>query len=225
MDFFQMFAAGLISIVGCYAASAEVMNLRVTSSSMMPTFGPGDVVATTSYASTETMERGDLVAYKVHYISKSLLGGPGQLVDTVFLGRIIGLPGETIEIEDGIPIINGEPLKMTPISSTLDGGCPEETESSTYYQCRFVRETTPKGKSYILLDMVNNSFGDNIDAKTLADNEYYIMGDNRDNANDSRFPSVGLVLKDQIKGKIRMFSASVRKPDRQWRLDGFPGFK
>jgi hypothetical protein len=48
------------------------------------------------------------------------------------------------------------------------------------------------------------------------------MGDNRDNANDSRFNNVGLISKDRIRGKVRMISASVRTLGRQWRLDGFP---
>ncbi|MBO1025185.1 signal peptidase I [Ochrobactrum sp. SD129] len=202
-------------------ATAELMNLRVTSSSMMPTFGPGDVVATTSYKPEEKIERGDLVAYKVHYISK-MPPFPDTTIDTVFIGRVIGLPNETVEIEDGVPLINGIALETIPIKSTVDGGCPEEAESSTYYQCRFVRESTPEGKSYILLDMRNGSVGDNVDLKALGSKEYYVMGDNRDNANDSRFNNVGLISKDRIRGKVRMISASVRTLGRQWRLDGFP---
>jgi len=196
------------------------MNLRVDgSSSMAPVFGPNDIVTATSYTSNEKIERGDLVAYSVDYISKEIFGEVP--VKAVFLGRVIGLPSETIEIVGGIPRINGKPLKTNRIHSNIAGGCPEETESSTYYQCRFVRETTPEGKSYIILDMVDNSVGDNIDGKTLSSNEYYIMGDNRDNANDSRYKSVGLVSKNRIKGKIRMIFVSDLETDRQWRLDGF----
>lgn len=88
-----------------------------------------------------------------------------------------------------------------------------------------MRETIPEGKSYVLLNTVDHGFIDNVKEKALARGQYYIMGDNRDNANDSRGKYVGLVSKDRIKGKIRMVSASVRKPDREWRLEGFPGLK
>ncbi|HWT61147.1 MAG TPA: signal peptidase I [Ochrobactrum sp.] len=225
---FKIIATGIFSALSVIFASniatAELMNLRVTSASMMPAFGPGDVVAATSYKPEEKIERGDLVAYKVHFVSK-LPPFPDTTVDAIFLGRVIGLPNETVEIEDGIPLINGIALETTTIKSTIDGGCPEEAEASTYLQCRFVREATPEGKSYVLLDLRNDSVGDNIDPKALGPHEYYIMGDNRDNANDSRFKNVGLISIDSIRGKVRMISASVRKPDRQWRLEGFPGLE
>ncbi|MGX5707976.1 signal peptidase I [Brucella lupini] len=227
MQFTKAFIAGLAgaisSLLTCNTATAELMNLRVSSTSMMPVFGPGDVVAATSYRPQEKIERGDLVVYTVDYVSKELSGDVP--VKAEFLGRVIGLPGESVKIENGIPLINGKALETTKITSTIDDGCPEETVSNSYYQCRFVRETIPEGKRYVLLNTVDHGFIDNVKEKALARGQYYIMGDNRDNANDSRGKYVGLVSKDRIKGKIRMVSASVRKPDRQWRLEGFPGLE
>lgn len=79
--------------------------------------------------------------------------------------RIIGLPGETVKIEDGRVLINGDRLeeKFT-MEAMVNGGLAEES----------------------LL---------------LEDNEYFVLGDNRNNSEDSRFANIGSVLFDDIKGK------------------------
>jgi len=79
--------------------------------------------------------------------------------------RIIGLPGETIQIEDGNIYINGEPITE-----------PVSTET------------------------INNS-GLAAEEILLDENEYFVLGDNRNNSEDSRFANIGTILYDDIIGK------------------------
>lgn len=79
--------------------------------------------------------------------------------------RIIGLPGETVQIKDGVVYINGEPI----------------TEKSA-------------------VDVINNP-GLAVEPITLEDKEYFVLGDNRNLSEDSRFANIGNVVLDDIIGK------------------------
>lgn len=89
--------------------------------------------------------------------------------------RIIGIPGDTVKIEDGVIYINGTELKET-----------------------------------VKTDVMTNS-GLAKDGVTLSEGEYFVLGDNRNECEDSRFSGVGKVTKDEIIGKawIRLNSVSI----------------
>lgn len=86
--------------------------------------------------------------------------------EKTYIKRIIGLPGETVQIVDGAVIINGETLK-------------ESTES----------------------DLILNP-GRAVNPILLGDNEYFILGDNRNNSSDSRNSDIGNIKKSELIGKI-----------------------
>ena len=94
--------------------------------------------------------------------------------DTYFIKRVIGLPGETVQIlEDGTILINGEALEED------------------------------YGKEVIRSDRLGTA----AEPITLGENEYFVMGDNRNDSMDSRYPNVGPITKDEMIGKavFRLF--------------------
>lgn len=116
-----------------------------------------------------------------------------------YVKRIVGLPGETIQMIDGVLNIDGSPvvLKMTG-SYVLDEGASNRS-------VEILRETLPNGVSYPVLNMADNSTGDSTEIFSVPAGHYFMMGDNRDNSSDSRF-NIGTVPFENLIGKaVRIF--------------------
>ena len=119
-----------------------------------------------------TLENGDnLIVDKISYRFKDperfdIIVFPYQYQeDTYYIKRIIGLPGETVQIEDGAIYIDGEVLE-------------ESYGKEVMYNAGIASQPIE-----------------------LGEDEYFVLGDNRNNSRDSRDPSVGTIQKDQIIGK------------------------
>jgi len=147
-------------------------------------------------------ERGDVAVFK-------LPSDPS--VD--YIKRVIGLPGDTIQMRDGALYINGEAVARELIGQIDDEDITEETRPVDVY-----RETLPNGVSYRTLD-VAMSAADNTREFIVPDGHYFMMGDNRDNSNDSRM-SVGFVPHENLVGRsTRLFFsiAGGASPLELWR--------
>ena len=196
-------------------AYSEFRSLKIGSENMLPTLQVGDAVGVASYAPNEPIERGDLVAYEVR-VKELLQSAP---TDVIFVGRIIGLPRETIEMRHGNVVVDGKPFGTSPLLARADEDCPKDSSFGT---CRFLREITPEGSSYVTLDLVDETRFDNTKPKTMGPDEYFIMGDNRDNSADARI--YGPTARTRIVGKVRGIWASL-SPNYQRRFDGYPDLK
>ena len=130
-------------------------------------------------------ERGDIIVFKT----------PENLrID--YIKRLVGLPGDKIQMIDGILHINDIPVKRKKIRS--------ETKLINNGQIRNVlvyEETLPNNISYETFDM-GNTRADNTSEIFIPEDSYFFMGDNRDNSKDSRF--VGLVPKNNLVGKAQI---------------------
>jgi signal peptidase I len=149
-------------------------------------------------------ERGDVVIFK----------HPVDGVD--YVKRVIALPGDRIALENGVVILNGEPLPLEPISDfavslSPNTGCAwggrEEIDSSGNVSCRYTqyREDLPGGMTHPVLDF-GLTPGDDIAPITVPEGHMFLMGDNRDNSRDSRFTArsgdaVGIVNQDLLVGE------------------------
>lgn len=151
----------VVIALGCFTVYAFGVQVTVSGNSMSPLLNADDVVL-------------------VNQLSYDL-GKPDRFDVVVFrredgkanIKRIIGLPGETVQIRGGQVYINGEVL-------------PDERELGTVS----------------LAGLAENPI-------TLGEDEYFLLGDNRNSSEDSRFSNVGNVKEDQILGKVwfRIFPA------------------
>src|SRR5690606_10541050 len=113
---------------------------------------------------------------------------------TDFIKRLVGLPGDRIQMQDGILYINDTPVPKVRVEDHVEMFAGEERRVPRY------RETPPNGKSYYLLDHEPYNPGDNTGIYTVPEGHYCMMGDNRDNSDDSRM-GVGFVPADNLEGK------------------------
>jgi len=124
-----------------------------------------------------------------------------------FIKRIIGLPGDRIQLKDGIVYINDVALKRQPLDEFADDEDPNHVNSIP----RFT-ETLPDGKVITILKELHplTPEGNNTPIYEVPPNYYFMMGDNRDHSYDSRFASgVGYVPEENIVGRAEMIFFSV----------------
>lgn len=123
-----------------------------------------------------------------------------------YIKRIIGLPGDEIRVENGVVYINGEKVKKSynKIFIDQDSNLANEIEEFT--------ETLPEGKKIEVLDQANSP-QDNTGIYTIPQGHYFMMGDNRDNSQDSRFlDHVGYVPEENLVGRATIIFFSSNKP-------------
>lgn len=195
-------------------ASAEVFSYSIPSSNMYPTLIPGDLIGASSYTENENIARGDVITHR----QKS----NGETV--ISIRRVIGLPGERIQLRGGIVHVNDVPLRLEPLDGLPDVTCPKNFMEQEE-DCTFYREFSPSEiESHIVVKLQSNAIGDNTKEFDVPADHYFLLGDNRDNSLDSRF-APGFISKSDILAKVRMIWSSQTPGDRDARLKGFPDLK
>ena len=151
-------------------------------------------------------QRGDVVVFRL----------PSD-TSTDYIKRLIGLPGDKIQVIDGVVNINGQPIKREKVDDFV-----EVEEGVRGQPVKRWKETLPNGVSYYTLDLVDNGPADNTQVYTVPAGEYFMMGDNRDNSTDSRFSQVGPVPFENLIGKAQLIFFSVYEGERAWEIWRWP---
>jgi signal peptidase I len=130
---------------------------------------------------------------------------------TVFMKRVVGLPGDRVQMIAGLLHINGAPVAHERLADFIgEEPCGKAASAST----KRWRETLPNGVGHETLDCLDNGFYDNTSVYTVPAGHFFMLGDNRDNSTDSRVLSaIGYVPLENIIGRAGMIYFSVgREP-------------
>jgi signal peptidase I len=199
----------------------------VPSESMLPTLLVGDYFFVSKYSygyskhslpfspdlfSGRVMEgvpqRGDIAVFKTPADNQ-----------TDFVKRIIGLPGDTIQMREGTLYVNGEEARRERVGDFRQVDIFGNVKLVPQY-----RETLPNGVSYMVLD-IRTTPQDNTGVFAVKPGHYFAMGDNRDNSQDSRFNSLGAVGQipaENLVGRAEILFFSTDRSAPWWQVWQWP---
>ncbi|MCA3726598.1 MAG: signal peptidase I, partial [Phenylobacterium sp.] len=136
-------------------------------------------------------ERGDIIVFK--------LPRDGR---TDYIKRLIGVPGDRVQMRQGLLYLNGQPVERRQTELVTETG-----GSGLMRPVARVEETLPGGRRYMTNDFGADGDLDDTPEVIVPPGHYFFIGDNRDNSADSRLPTeigVGLVPEENLVGKARL---------------------
>ena len=133
---------------------------------------------------------------------------------TDYIKRIIGLPGDRIQVKGGVLQINGKAVKRERVEDFV-----QKHSGVRYGRVRQYRETLPNGRTYLTLDLQPRGMADDTDVYEVPAEHYFAMGDNRDDSTDSRFlDHVGFIPAENLVGRADLIFFSVNDEARIWEV-------
>ena len=206
-----LYAAAIAILVRTFAYEP----FNIPSGSMMPTLLVGDYLFVSKFSfgySRHSLpfslplipgrifytqpQRGDVAVFKLPSDNK-----------TDYIKRIIGLPGDKIQLRDGILHVNGVAVERRRIEDFITGN-----GSGTVHRIPRFIETLPGGRDHAILEVSDRGPNDKTRVYSVPEGHLFAMGDNRDNSRDSRFHAVGFVPKENLVGRAEFLFFSIDGP-------------
>ncbi|NQW10593.1 MAG: signal peptidase I [Alphaproteobacteria bacterium] len=152
-------------------------------------------------------ERGDVAVFKLPSDNS-----------TDYIKRIIGLPGDTIQVIAGVLNINGVAVKRREIAPYQTTGRFGRDMTAKQYI-----ETLPNGREHVIIEVGDTTPpGDDTPVFTVPEGHYFAMGDNRDNSQDSRFAQVGYIPRENLVGRAELLFFSTDGGAQWWEFWKWP---
>lgn len=222
-----IFYAALIAIV---VRTVAFEPFNIPSGSMIPTLLVGDYLFVSKYSYGYSRHS---IPFSPNLFSGRVFASPPRRGDvavfklprdgaTDYIKRIVGLPGDRIQMRSGILHLNGQPVRRELLGPfTVEGDGPRIT-------VRRFRETLPgdggrPAVSHDIVEVTDDGFADNTIEFRVPENHVFVMGDNRDNSQDSRaMNDVGFVPIDNLVGRAEFIFFSVDDSARIWEVWAWP---
>jgi len=216
----------IVAVIAWTFRSLVGAPFNIPSGSMLPTLYIGDYIAVAKwpYGYSRYSFPFDVPAFEGRILGR--LPSRGDVVvfrhpseDSDLIKRVIGLPGDTVEIRQGRVILNGrevprQPLQPARVAISANSPCrsvsvapPPVIQSANGPACayRAYLETLPGGPSYTVLDQVDSGPADEFAGVRVPAGHVFLMGDNRDDSLDSRFAAyqggIGMVPTENLIGR------------------------
>ncbi len=141
---------------------------------------------------SKTPNRGDIVVFKTPEDNR-----------TDYIKRVIGLPGDEVRINNGEIFLNNNKIYRKKINDFIDNDNNTSLKRIRKYEEYF------DNFNIEVLDIMDNGIADNTELFVVPKNHFFVMGDNRDNSQDSRFMTVGFIPFDNLVGKARFIFFSL----------------
>ena len=199
---------------------------NIPSGSMIPTLLVGDYLFVSKFS----------YGYSKHSMPLSLPVIPGRIFftepergdvavfklptdnETDYIKRLVGLPGDRIQMKSGRLYINDKMVKR----ERTDDFIKKDGNGNVQSYAQFL-ETLPNGKVHPILELTDQGPLDDTDVYIVPPDHYFAMGDNRDNSQDSRVQrEVGFIPKENLVGRAEVLFFSTNGAARFWEVWKWP---
>ena len=231
----------VLAVLGFHSFVAKPF--YIPSESMMPGLRVGDRLVVTKFPYGWSFA--SLTFHPIGFIPGRIMGSLPERGDVVivtppgtsedYIKRVIGLPGDTLEVRGGVVFLNGQAIKHSaPVMKRIavdandpcdpreyPGALVRDGAGKEWCQVPVVRETLPNGKSYDTIDLGYNWRADDYAPTKIPANSVFLMGDNRDLSADSRFSLAekglgGAVPWEHLGGRAEFITFSMDGTSSWW---------